>query len=220
MVFKAGGSQQEMSGFDRSSSRGGGRSFIWQPQRNNLMDLWNAGGRFSNPKRAQRRGRRAAARSNRQLGDAIGALQGLLDPSAQIQTQTDALSAGLGNLFSTQINPAMETSAIAAGGLGGGRQGVAQGVAAGQMANVFQQGVADITANANNQAMNAANMMGPLSMQMMGNSQFGQNSAMDMLGMYAQMLGGPAILDRSFNRSNSYGERESTAEDFSFGFSF
>jgi hypothetical protein len=67
----------------------------------------------------------------------------LTDDTAQ-NAQLDALSTGLGNLFKTQLNPAITGDAVAAGQLGGSRQGVAQGVAAGQIAQQYASGAASI----------------------------------------------------------------------------
>ena len=143
--------------------------------------------------------------------DAAGeALTGLADPSAQIATQTEALSGALGNLFRNEINPAIESGAIAAGGFGGGRQGVAQGVAAGEIADAMTAGVADITGRANQQAMGAAMGLGNLGQSlfnMQGQANMGELAPLQVL---AQIIGNPTVLQSSTSSGSGSG----------YGFSF
>ncbi len=162
------------------------------------------------------------------LGGAANTLQGLADPSAQIAAQSASLQAGLGDLFQNEINPAIKSEAVLAGGLGGGRQGVAQGVAAGELADAFTQGYGDIVARANNQAMSAANSMPGLTQAMMGNSQSPYGAGLDILGQLSGVLGQQNILSKSAganrsasqNGSQAFGRSSSNSKAQSFGFNW
>lgn len=87
---------------------------------------------------------------------ALAAMRQQMNPTRQIQAQGRSLQSGLGEMFREELNPAIRGNAIAAGGFGGGRQGVAQGQAVGELADAYTQGLGDITANANAQALGAS----------------------------------------------------------------
>lgn len=67
-----------------------------------------------------------------------------LGPNAELDEQIAGLSADIGDFFRNEINPAISSSAIGNGQLGGGRQGVAQGLAAKAAAREFQTGVTNL----------------------------------------------------------------------------
>ena len=146
------------------------------------------------------------------IDQAGAALGGLADPTAQIAAQEASLSAGLGNLFRNEINPAIESNNIAAGGLGGGRQGVAQDVATGQLANAYTEGLGQITANANQQAGMAGQALGNLGQLTFGMGSQGAMGALTPLQMLSQIIGSPTVLGNSTSWGNSKGK--------SSGFSF
>ena len=143
------------------------------------------------------------------------ALGGMTDPTAAAAGQKAALSSGLGHMFRTQINPAIEGDAIAAGGFGGGRQGVAQGVAAGEMANAFTQGAADIDAAAQARALQAAQMRSGLAGNMFDIGQGAANAGLDQLGRLSQILGPATVLSRQ--RGSSVGGSSSRGGSTSRG---
>ena len=137
----------------------------------------------------------------------FSALGAMTDPAAAAAGQKSALSSGLGHMFRTQINPAIEGDAIAAGGFGGGRQGVAQGVAAGEMANAYTQGAADIDAAAQARALQAAQMRSGLAGNMFDLGQGGVNAGLNTLGRLSEILGPATVL----SRQRGYGEGGSTS---------
>lgn len=169
------------------------------------------------------------------LQQALGVAQGLADPSAQIAAQSSALQTGLGNLFNNEINPAIEGNSLASGGFGGGRQGVAQGVAAGGLADAFTQGLGDITARANSQALAANNSILGLTQGQMSNAGAGAQFGLSQLGGIGSILGSPTVLSQSTNfgnqgsQSRNFSENQAISEsrsraagsseayDFSFG---
>lgn len=181
-----------------------GKSFISKQQLPFLRDLWQQAQGMSN----------AVTPGVQALGQSLipgmqGAFNntlGLTDPQAQIDAQSASLQAGLGQLFREEINPAITSNAIAAGGLGGGRQGVAQGVAAGQLGQAFTQGLGDITARANQQALGAANSLGGQAGAMTGAAMAG----FDPLSRLAAIIGAPTVLNKQESSGSSSG--------FKFGF--
>ncbi len=137
----------------------------------------------------------AAARTGgKNIGAAQTANRALFDPASQIKAQTKSLASGLGNLFTDEINPAIENAAIASGGFGGGRQGVAQGVAAGQLGNAFTSGLGDITARANAQAQVAIGAAPGLAEAGIGAAAAPGQFGFDQLGQFAQLVGAPTVL--------------------------
>ncbi len=183
---------------------------------------------IADPQAAERAAFGQSRQNDKLLQGAAGSLTSLSDPSSQIAAQSASLQAGLGDLFQNEINPAIKSEAVLAGGLGGGRQGVAQGVAAGELADAFTQGYGDIVARANNQAMNAANSIPGLTQAMMGNSMSPYGAGLDVLGQLSSVLGQQNILSKSSgaNRSSSrngsqaVSQSNSKSGSQSFGFNW
>lgn len=63
-----------------------------------------------------------------------------------LQQQIDALGGDLGKFFREELNPAITSSAVMSGTLGGGRQGVAQGKATEAVGREFQRGALELRA--------------------------------------------------------------------------
>ncbi len=116
MAFSIGSSESR----NRSVSRGYDRTAIDQTQLPFLQQLWgNAMGQATGAGQAAQG---ALGYLNPMMQGAMGNVAQLTDPTAQIQAQTSSLASGLGDLFRNEINPALESNAIAMGGLGGGSQ--------------------------------------------------------------------------------------------------
>jgi len=203
--MSAGGSQ-EKTRQDQSS-----RSFIDPTQAGFLGNMWQQAQGIADPNAVGQAAQNTAGMNSPFLQSAMNTTNQLMDPRAQIATQSASLQSGLGDLFQNEINPAIKSNAVGMGGLGGGRQGVAQGVATGQLANAYTQGLGDITARANAQAGSAASMMPGLTDAMMNNTMAGQLGGYAPLQQLAQILGNPAILQEM--ESKSRGSRQS----FDFG---
>ena len=185
-----------------------GQTFV-DPNQQGYLDQLRGGAFGVGDASAQQGVALGAAQQNQPgLTNAMGTAAGLMDPSAQIEAQSAALQSGLGSLFRNEINPGIESEAIAAGGLGGGRQGVAQGVAAGQLGDAFTQGYGDIVGRANQQALGAAGMMPGLANANMQNALQPMMAGLDIQSQLANILGGPTILSRNTSRaggaSNQY----------------
>jgi hypothetical protein len=159
------------------------------------------------------------------LQSTFSALGGMTDPSATIKAQGSALSEGLGNLFRQEIMPGIKGDAIAAGGFGGGRQGVAEGVAAGQLGQSYTQGLADITAAANNQALQAAQVQQAMGTSIFDLSQAGSTAGLGWLESLAGILGPTTTLSStsssgvtgSTSSGASQGQSTSESESLSRG---
>jgi hypothetical protein len=147
-----------------------------------------------------------------QLNQAMTTL-GSFDPASQIATQGAALQEGLGSLFQQEIMPGIQSDAIAAGGFGGGRQGVAEGVAAGQLGQSYTQGLADITAAANAQAMQAAQLQGILGQSIFDLGTAADTAGLDQLTSLAGILGPATVL----SQQGSAGQTGSTSSSKSAG---
>jgi hypothetical protein len=218
-------SQTASDSLNLAASDSQSNSFIDPTQQGFLNSLFgNSQGIAGSGGEAVARGNTAGEQNQGLLDAGMTGLLGQLDPSAQIAQQTDALSSGLGNLFRNEINPTIESNAIAGGGLGGGRQGVAQGVASGQIADAFTQGLAQITGQANQQAQGAASLIPGLAQANIGNANAGQGAGLDIMSQLASILGGPTVLNQSDSRSRALGQSKargsSGSESASFGFSF
>lgn len=181
---------------------------IYGPQGDQLESLYGAAGNlFGNIQGPQ--GAQGQQIGNELSGVGMGFLgqtQQLADSQGQIAAQEASLASGLGNLFRDQINPAISNNAIQAGGFGGSRQGVAQGQAAGQLGQAFTEGLGDITARANAQALGAqgqgtASLPGLFDMGMAG-----FNNQWSPLQQFAGLLGGPQVLTQSQGTSESSSE--------------
>lgn len=198
-------------GFDQSQTSTS--QAIYGPQGSGLDSLYGAAGNLFGQISggAQAQGMQLSDQLSGLGQGFLGQMQGLSDPSAQIAAQEKSLSTGLGNLFSQQINPAISSQAIGAGGFGGSRQGVAQGQAIGQLGQAYTEGLGDITARANNQALQAQGMgIGSLP-GMFDLGMAGYNSQWSPLQQYAGLLGGPTVLTQS--AGTSYGEQSSQSKN-------
>ena len=140
-----------------------------------------------------------------------------MNPNSPIAQQQASLQAGLGQMFREELMPSMQSNAIAAGGVGGGRQGVAEGVAAGQMAQAYTQGLGDITARANQQALGAAGMMPGRSQALAEatyGSLYGGDKGMSILGQLAGIIGGPTVTQQSQSSGRCWGTGKSSGWGF------
>jgi hypothetical protein len=187
-------------------------SFLAPGQMGGLTNLWDRASGFTNAEGAKANANRVRDWVQPGLQQGFNSLLGLTDATGQIAAQEASLKSGLGSLFRDEINPAISSGALGAGGYGGGRQGVAQGVAAGQLGNSYTQGLGDITARANAQAGQAATQLGPMAGLMGGVANMGQTAGQAMLANLSNILGDPKVLQKSSSESAS------TSKDQSFGF--
>ena len=131
-----------------------------------------------------------------------------------VQGNIDMLGQNLQDQFNNTIMPGIQSNAIGAGALGGGRQGVAQGLAAQGVSDAFAEGSQGIMNNAYNQANQASQFGSNFNTQqaMAGLSGLGQFQQQQFAPMdyLARILGNPAILNQS------QGSRTSSSMDFSF----
>lgn len=135
-----------------------------------------------------------------------------------LQEQIDLLREDTGRLFREEFNPAITSTAVAGGALGGGRQGVAQGMAIDSVTREFTRGAAQLRSNdiaardaaaatALNGTLQAANTgLGSLPMLMdLASSE--ATTELGILSNLAAIMGGPTTLTQSgstdFSRSNS-----------------
>jgi hypothetical protein len=200
------------SGSDaNTNSYAQGNSFIDPTQLGSLSDLWNRATGITNAQGAKDRANAVRDFAMPGLRQGYNSLLGLTDAGGQIAAQEASLKSGLGSLFRDEINPAISTGALGAGGYGGGRQGVAQGVAAGQLGNSYTQGLGDITARANQQAGAASQALGPMAGLMGGVANMGQTAGQAMLANLSNILGGPTVLQQ--HSQSSAGKDQ----DFSMG---
>ncbi|MCP4823969.1 MAG: hypothetical protein GY892_07600 [Shimia sp.] len=156
------------------------------------------------------------------LNQALIQNQALMDPNAQIAAQTSSLQSGLGDLFRNEINPAIQSNAMMAGGLGGGRQGVAQGVAAGELSDTYASAVGDIVARANAQAQGAVNSAPGLGQANLANRGAAAGYNMNQLGQFSSILGGPTVLQQSQQMgrqgSSSFGTSRAGSQSIAEGY--
>jgi hypothetical protein len=230
-------SQQQSAATSSSTSDATSGSFVDPTQMGFLTNLFgNAEALAGSGQDAVDRGNVAGDQNQGLLDAGLNSVQGQLDTKGQVRQQTDALKSGLGSLFRDEINPAIESNAIMGGGLGSGRAGVAQGVAQGQIADAFTQGLAAITGQANQQALNASSLIPQLGQANIGNANAGQTAGLDIMGRLAAILGGPTVLNQSnassatnsnatsvgqsFGISQGRQQQTSSDEAAQFGFSF
>ena len=192
-------------GFQASTSEQQARSFIDPVQEQHLQGLWNRGSGLAQQGRAAGAARRASRQNRGHIRQAQNTASAIADPTAQIEAQAGSLATGLGNLFQNQIMPGIQSDAIAAGGFGGGRQGVAEGVAAGQLGNAYAQGLGDITANANQQALQAAGMSPALGQANIANRVSPFTAGFEPLQRLAAILGSPTVLNEQSASKESFG---------------
>lgn len=180
-------------------------------QKGFLQNLWGAASGAASPGAASSAASTALGTTMPGLISDYQALQGMTKPQDIINTQSAALKSGLGDMFREEIMPSIRTAAIGSGGFGGGRQGVAEGVASGQMSNAFTQGLADITANANNLALSATGQRSNLASQIFGLGQQGATAALTPLAQLASILGGPTVLSQATGGSTQGSTSGSTS---------
>ena len=192
-----------------SGSSGQSQSFIDPMQQGFLQDLWGQGAQQADPGAVTAASRGMVNRVMPGMRAADRTLAGLSNPNQQIAAQQRSLKAGLGNLFATEINPAIQGDAIEAGGYGGGRQGVAEGVAAGQLGNTYAQALGDITAGANQQAGTAAGMRGQLAPAMYNLGMMPSMAGFAPLQAMQGLLGSPTVLSQAWQEAMSRGTSRS-----------
>jgi hypothetical protein len=152
-------------------------------------------------------------------------------PDEALQAQIGTLREQMGQLFREEINPAITSEAVRAGGLGGGRQGVAQGVAAGGLAREFASGVSGLMASSQAardalaseyaRTSTAAAGTGLQGLQsLLGIAQAREGAPLFAESMLAQILGSPTVLSESFSLGTSKGTSTSKGKSggFSLGF--
>ncbi|MFT3973156.1 MAG: hypothetical protein QM699_06825 [Amaricoccus sp.] len=220
--------------FNNSNSQSQSGSYVDPTQAGYLQNLWSSAQGAANPGAATAAATKLNAGIMPGLQSAFKSTSALTDPTKQIAAQAASLKAGLGDLFRTEINPAIRTDAIGAGGFGGGRQGVAEGVAAGQLADTYAASLGDITANANNTALSAANQAGSLGSIIQNLGMLPTTAGLGQLSTLASILGDPTVLQQALATSTSKGgstsksgatsqggsQNWSKAGEQHFGFSF
>ena len=184
-------------GGNKSKQKQSSKQYVLKQQLPFLENLWGQAQDVAVPTAAGQLLAQLTPGIGQGLQGAFNTMSGLTDPQAQIDAQSASLQSGLGQLFREQINPAIESNAISAGGLGGGRQGVAQGVATGQLANAFTQGYGDIVSRANQQSLTAGAMLPGMGQAMTDNALAPQMGQFEPLAMLAQILGSPTVLTKS-----------------------
>lgn len=215
MSFGAGSDKSQTDQYNTQNTRSD--SFVWDQQAPFLQQMWGSALDIANPERAEKRADRTAERLSPFLKTGMKQLSALGDPTQQIAAQSASLQSGLGSLFREEINPAITTGAVGAGGLGGGRQGVAQGVATGQLADAFTQGYGDIVARANQTAIGANTALTPLA-SMFSELQGNRSTAgLDPLAQLAAIIGSPTLLQSSRGKSRAGTESTSSGWKASFG---
>jgi hypothetical protein len=124
-----------------------------------------------------------------------------------MQSQIDQLGSDLGSFYREQINPALTSGGIQAGGLGGARQGIAQGMAADQVGDQFRQGASQLRFQ-------------DVAQQQMAANQFLQNQMqMSPYALMGQLMGvGPTVLTDAWNMNE--GSSSSTGSGSSSGWNF
>lgn len=190
------------------------QSYVDPMQQGYLQDLYGQAQGYANPAATQAAAYGAQQANAPGLNMAYQGAMGLADPTSQIAAQEASLQAGLGNLYANEINPAIQSNAIAAGGFGGGRQGVAQGIAAGELGNAYTQGLGDITARANGQALSAQAMIPQMAQANYAAAVNPTMAGMGALGMYGGILGAPTIL----NQSSGQGSTQSSGSSYRMQF--
>jgi hypothetical protein len=212
-------SQSEQNAFGTAFNQGTstGGTFIDPTQAPFRSNLFSQAFRFGDAGGAAADAGRAGAQNQTALNAALGVANTQANPMAQIDAQTKALQSGLGAMFRDEINPTLKGNAILAGGFGGGRQGVAQGVAAGKLGEAFTQGLGDITARANAQSLQAANLIPSLAQANLANTQAPQNAGLSILERLGGILGNPAILAQNQSQSTGGSVNTSTGKSASSG---
>ncbi|MGB0662073.1 MAG: hypothetical protein ACPGNV_18100 [Mangrovicoccus sp.] len=197
-------------------SSGSGKSgsvstdYVLPQQKYALSQLYNGTLSQFNTAGATSAAQSLAAQTSAPLAQTVSNLSGLTDIEGTVQAQANSLKTGLGNLFSQEINPAIESGAVLAGAAGSGRQGVAQGMAAGQIADAYAEGLGDIYSSARSSAVSGALAQGQLADSIYTQGRDAQTAGLDRLATLAQVIGSPSILSKT----------KSTTKNSSSGFSF
>lgn len=212
--MSAGGSSSNES--SSSNSFTNMDSFISGSQLPFLQNMWQQSQGYANPGVTQGAAQAGAGAVLPGMQSAYGNIGALTDPTAQIDAQSSSLQAGLGQMFREQINPAIQTNAISAGGFGGGRQGVAEGVATGQLADAYTKGYGDIVSRANNTALGAGSMLPGMAQGIYDMNVNPTMAGLDPMAQLASILGNPAILNKT--RSQSQGQSSGSSSGFEVGF--
>lgn len=223
-----GGSQQSKTRSKQwdeaqSTSSGSNRSFVDPMQQGFLQNLYGSAMGFANPGATTAAAQGASAAMLPGMRQAFGNIAGLADPRDQIRAQDKSLRAGLGALFTEEMMPAIQSDAISAGGFGGGRQGVAEGVAAGQIADAYTAGMGDITARANQTAVQAASQIPQLAQGLYTAYTAPSLAGLDPLSRLASILGSPTVLSqgqqtaKSSSSAGTASKSDASGWDFKFG---
>ncbi len=199
-------SESESSGMNFS------KSFISPDQLPFLKDLWGQASNF-----LLGGGANANTGAGGQLMGNIlnnpfsGQMQQFANPNnAMAQQNINQLGQSLGQNLQNNLLPSIANQSISSGGFGGGRQGVAQGIALQGTQEAFGEGAQGILNNTYNQAQQGAQFGADLSMRnalggIQGLTGLQQQQFAPLMAL-AQILGNPAILNKSYgeNESNSY----------------
>lgn len=210
--------QKQRSGsWGANDAWGGSQSSVYGPQSRALDQLYYQGRNFVNPWQTSSRGAAATAGMIPQLQQTMGNLAQMANPERQIEQRAASLRSGLGDLFRDEINPALEGTALASGGFGGGRQGVAQGVATGQLADAYTSGLGDIVADADRTALGASAALPGIASALYDARMAPEQAGLGVLQQLADILGPAVMQDRSFSgsRSRSGGWSRGDARDTS-----
>ena len=136
-----------------------------------------------------------------------------------LQRQTQQLGTDIGRQFNQQILPGIRRDSTAIGALGGSRQGVAEGVAGQGAMDAFSRGATGLASADAERGLMAAQTGGQLFAQGGQVAAGGVNDLFGGVGMgqftggfaplnaFANILGGPTVLNRSrgFSVEGSYG---------------
>ena len=96
-------------------------------------------------------------------GDASQALRAqAFGQNPELQNQINLLGQDIGQTFNQQILPGIQSEAIGAGQLGGGREGVAQGLGIQSALGEFQRGASTLRSDDINRQLAAAGQLGQL----------------------------------------------------------
>ena len=213
--MSASGHDSKQSAESQSTGTSGGGTSMLQAQMPFLQQLWNqASGMASGAGGVKQ----AAAGANRMtmpgMRQAFNRTTALTNTNKQVNTETEALKAGLGDMFRKEMLPSIATDALASGGYGGARQGVAQGEAVGAISDAFAKGRAGIRSGASQTALQAASLL-PGMQQSMGQAAVQPFFAgLDALKGAAGVVGGP--IQTSWQKGANQSTMESGGKDQGF----
>ena len=103
----------------------------------------------------------------------------------ELQNQINLLGQDIGQTFSQQILPGIQSEAIGFGQLGGGREGVAQGLGIQSALGEFQRGATQLRSDDINRQLTAAGQLGQLGLgqQAQTGGQLGQAGQLNLQGI-------------------------------------